>query len=91
MEKQKSSKKDAFSILEEEIKRKKLGSAHLVTEKITKFFYDFINSGKWGDHPIELLTKVKEYGKLLSEADKMNFVVPNTVKRVLHFIRKGCK
>jgi hypothetical protein len=27
----------------------------------------------------------------MSEADRLNFVVPNTVKRVLHIIREACK
>ena len=41
--------------------------------------------------PDQLLRTVKRIGTQLREADKMNFVVPNTVKRVLHVIREACK
>lgn len=41
--------------------------------------------------PAELLLKVKEMGNRLRDADRLNFVVPNTVKRVLHILRESCK
>ena len=34
---------------------------------------------------------MKKIGEKLSAADKLNFVVPNTVKRVLHILRESCK
>ena len=30
-------------------------------------------------------------GNRLRDADRLNFVVPNTVKRVLHILRESCK
>ena len=50
-----------------------------------------MKSEPWGDLPANLLELVTSLGKRLSEADHLNFVVPNTVKRVLHIIREACK
>ena len=67
----------------EDIKRRKFSSSHLVASKIINFFLDYIRKDMF-DHPGKLIAKVKEMGKMLAEADNMNFVVPNTVKRILH-------
>ena len=80
-----------FLILEEELQRRKIKSSHIVAERITQFFIDFVKQDGWGELPANLLATVKAIGKRLSEADHLNFVVPNTVKRVLHIIREACK
>ena len=77
--------------LEEEITRRKIGSSHIVAERITQFFIDYVKQEPWGDLPASLLEQVSTLGNRLSEADQLNFVVPNTVKRVLHIIREACK
>ena len=89
MQSKNSNKK--FLALEEEITRRKISSSHIVAERITQFFIDFVMQEPWGDVPANLLDQVKALGKRLSEADNLNFVVPNTVKRVLHIIREACK
>ena len=43
------------------------------------------------ESPAKLLLKVKEIGEKLRAADRFNYVVPNTVKRVLHVIREACE
>lgn len=78
-------------VLEEELQRRKISSSHIVAEKITHFFIDFVKQEQWGELPANLLVHVKSIGKRLSEADNLNFVVPNTAKRVLHIIREACK
>lgn len=73
----------------EDIKRRKYVSSHLVASKIITFFLELIRNVQF-DNPGKLIAKVKEMGKQLAEADNMNFVVPNTVKRILHQIREAC-
>ena len=80
-----------FQALEDDISRRKITSSHLIAERITQFFYDYISKDQWGDEPAQLLDNVKKIGEKLSAADKLNFVVPNTVKRVLHILRESCK
>ena len=72
------------------MKRRKILSSHQVAEKIINLFDIYIRSDLWDD-PSELLPEVKVIGKRLSEADRMNFVVQNTVKRVLHVLRETYK
>lgn len=78
------------NILEDDLKRRKIESSHHVAEKIIDLFNNYIRSDAW-EAPAELLPNVKAIGKRLSEADKMNFVVQNTVKRVLHILREAYK
>lgn len=51
---------------------------------------ELIDKGSWTDAK-QLLEQVKKYGKTMSRADKMNFTVGNTVKRVYHIIRTQLK
>lgn len=76
--------------LEDDLKRRRITSSHLVAEKIINMFDSYIRSDAW-DAPSELLPNVKKIGKKLSEADRLNFVVQNTVKRVLHILREAYK
>jgi translation initiation factor 2B subunit (eIF-2B alpha/beta/delta family) len=39
--------------------------------------------------PTDLLESVSTLGTTLRSSDKMNFVVPNTIKRILHVIREA--
>ena len=79
-----------FNKLEEELKRKKLTSSHLVAQKISEFFYQYIKH-EGEKSPGEVLQQVKQFGEKLKNADQNNFVVPNMVKRVLHIIRETCR
>ena len=81
-------KKIKLENLEEDIKRRNLSSSHEVAEKITKFFYQMSEQDSFGNAS-DLLEAVKCIGKQLERADSLNFVVPNTVKRILHIIREA--
>ena len=62
-----------------------------MAERVSQFFYDYVKDEKLWESPAKLLLKVKEIGEKLREADKFNYVVPNTVKRVLHVIREAAE
>lgn len=74
--------------LEEDIKRRNFESSHLVAEKIIQYFNYIVMQGKY-ESPNDLLTYVQETGQKLQKADTLNFVVPNTIKRILHIIREA--
>lgn len=52
--------------IEEDLKRRKFKSSHIVAEKITQFFYDYIKSEMWGQSPANLLEEVREIGATLT-------------------------
>ena len=74
--------------LEEDIKRRRFESSHEVAEAVTRHIAMLVKQGKYGS-PAELLKFVTDLGTTLRSADKMNFVVPNTIKRILHVIREA--
>lgn len=74
--------------LEEDIKRRKFESSHLVATRIISYFNQVISHATY-DNPNVLLQYVLEIGQKLQRADKLNFVVPNTIKRILHVIREA--
>lgn len=74
--------------LEEDIKRRRFESSHEVAEAVTRHIAMLVKQGKYGA-PAELLKFVSDLGSTLRSADKMNFVVPNTIKRILHVIREA--
>lgn len=59
----------------DDLKRRKIESSHLVAQEIISLFDKYIRSEDEWESPSDLLPKVKEIGKKLSEADRMNFVV----------------
>lgn len=75
--------------LEEQLKRKKFQSSHLVAEKICKLFYKYFKQNEFND-PGKLLMEIKMFGDQIIKADKLNFVVPNTIKRIIHVFREAC-
>ena len=75
--------------MEEDLKRRRLTSSHLVAERITSTIYQYVRQDQF-DTPAKLLQEVKKIGHQLQQADKLNFVVPNTIKRILHIIREAC-
>ena len=82
---------DPINKLEEDLKRKKISSSHLIAERIIQIFDRFLRMEDAWKTPADLLSEVKKMGNRLRDADRLNFVVPNTVKRVLHILRESCK
>ena len=84
----------------ESIKRKQVESklkvnsnmigTHEIALKTSEIFRDLVEQGKWIDGK-QLFESARKIGKKLIAADKMNFTIGNTVKRVYHIIREECK
>eukprot|EP00347_Sterkiella_histriomuscorum_P022712 403337443 len=76
--------------LVEKIKRKQITSNHELALKTTEIFRDLVDQSKWADAR-QLFKNVRQIGKKLITADRMNFTVGNVVKRIYHVIREECK
>lgn len=58
--------------------------------KTSEIFRDLVEQSKWADGR-QLFHSARKIGKKLMAADRMNFTIGNTVKRVYHIIREECK
>ena len=95
-----STKLSRVDQLVERIKRKQVESklpcasyllgTHEIALKTSEIFRDLVEQGKWIDGK-QLFESARIIGKKLMAADKMNFTIGNTVKRIYHIIREECK
>ena len=72
--------------LEDSLKRRTYSSSDAVARNITELFHKQVKDHLF-ETPADLLQQLITIGDKLIAADKLNFVAPNTIKRILHLIR----